>query len=167
MGAAAAASAAILGLIFILFPRLKPAEPPKERIVTLSNPQVSFESYGDDAVIVSFLVQVDGYQGVPLFAMWTLYDPDTGEEVNYWPRSAPSLGAYTVHHKGPQVKADVQKQSFSPVIHIPGRPKADGSTWKIKLEIVDTEGNRLAGPVETDRFSVPEAFTEHDPYGPR
>ncbi|MBV9122152.1 MAG: hypothetical protein JO112_02170, partial [Planctomycetes bacterium] len=101
IGAAAAALSAIVGLVFLLFPRLKPAEAPEKRGVALSEVQVSFRASGNEAVWIFFKTQVDGYAGARLPVFWTLSDADTGEAVDTWPQSAPPLGAYTVRHTGP------------------------------------------------------------------
>jgi hypothetical protein len=159
IGAAAGAISAVVGLVFLLFPRLKPAEPPDKRGVALSDVQVSFRASGDEAVWIFFKAQVDGYAGARLPVFWTLSDADTGEEVDSWPLSAPPLGAPTARHPGPILTPALSSELIEGEVHIPGRPRVDQRAWKVELEVVDAAGNRLAR-AETERFSVPKAYME-------
>ena len=165
-GAIAGALSAILGLLFLFFPRLKPTvtETPKTRAVILSNLQVNFREYGDSAVWIVFKAQIDGYQGITLSVMWTLYDAGTGHEFDTWPLLQVPLGPHTTRHEGwPRAKftPTVQSESFSGEIRIPGRPLVNtviGRTWRVKLEVIDPAGAQLTY-AETEPFSVPESFS--------
>jgi hypothetical protein len=154
IGAVAGAALAVITLAFIFFPGLKPQERIQERTVTLSDLRAQYQPAGDYGFVVFFRAQVNGYQNVPLHVFWNLVDPETGYTHDTWPASPPSLG-YAGRHTGPQLLATVQKQAIDADIRIPGRPQPDGRRWKVRIEVFDAQGARVAGPADTEIFSVP------------
>ena len=81
IGTVAAAIATILGLLFLLFPRLKPREPLQTRAASLSNVRVSPPE--PEGIVVRFNAEITGYLGQPLTVLWTLYDTETGRPARY------------------------------------------------------------------------------------
>jgi hypothetical protein len=102
IGAAASAVGAILGVVFVLVPSLKPDPPPALKRATIGDLTVerpiTYEQYlertdlpGGDyspsylkrpGVFVQFEVSIDGYQGVALPLRWSLYDAVGGGQVS-------------------------------------------------------------------------------------
>jgi hypothetical protein len=101
IGAVASAIAAILGLLFLFLPGLKPKGPPAQKraeigLLKVERP-VTYEQYlertnlpGGDytkaylrrpGVFVQFDVEIVGYEGVRLPLRWSLYDARSGSQV--------------------------------------------------------------------------------------
>jgi hypothetical protein len=161
VGGAAGVLLPIVTLVFLLFPRLKPEEQPQEQSVHLADLKVRLQEAGDEAVVVYFRVQIEGYQDVPLRVIWTLFDVETGKEMADWPLSKPQLGGYVSRHEGPQFIAKARRASLPGEIRVPGRPpKGYDRTCKVRLEIVNSGQQRLDTPAETEAFSVAERYAD-------
>jgi hypothetical protein len=101
VGAVASAVGAVLGIVFVLLPGLKPEPPPAAKSAALTKialeRDVSYSQYlqrvnlppGDTdearlarrGVFVQFNVEIVGYKGKELPLRWSLYDAQTGEQV--------------------------------------------------------------------------------------
>jgi hypothetical protein len=125
VGGAAGVLLTIVTLVFLLFPKLKPEEQPREQSVHLSDLKVRLQEAGDEAVVVS---------------LWTLFDAETGEEIAEWPLSKPQLGSHVVRHTGPPFIAKARQESLPGEIRVPGRPpKGYDRKWKVRLEILNSD----------------------------
>src|SRR4051812_29456206 len=155
-GAIAGALAAILGLVFLLFPKLKPTVPeaPKKRVVALSDVQVEQRGYREKSgfyiVAVHFRCQVDGYLGTTLPVRYRLVNADTGH-----PYDVPRIGR---HGDGPWPGAPTT--GFTPTAEseaLPGEVEVEipftGPSWKVQLEIHGPDEKRLDA-IETPSFKV-------------
>jgi hypothetical protein len=152
LAAVAAAIATILGLLFLLFPRLKPREPSQTRAASLNNVRVSPPE--PEGIAVRFNAEITGYLGQRLPVLWTLYDTDTGRPARY-PQTLGSQEA--VRRKGSPTESftpRVESESFSGEIHIPRPSPSEGRSWRVRLEIVDPGGKTIAS-IETEPFAVP------------
>lgn len=153
IAAVAAAIVTILGLVFLLFPHLKPREPLQTRAASLSNVRVSPRE--SEGIVVRFNAQITGYLGQSLPVMWTLYDTETGRPARYAQALGPQEAARRTGSPTASFAPRVESQSFSAEIHIPRPPPPlEGRTWKVRLEIVDPTGETVAY-IETEPFSVP------------
>jgi hypothetical protein len=154
ISAVAAALGAIAGFLFLLFPRLKPPEPPQKRSVTLSELKVeSWSHRQSNNIVLRFSAHIDGHQGEPLPIMWTLYNADTGDVARYPQELGPQEAFRRRGSPTSGFTPTVQSESLNGEIHIPSDSSFEGRTWKIRLEITDAHGNPL-GDAETERFFV-------------
>lgn len=153
-GTVATALAAILGLLFLVFPKLKPMppEPTKKLGVTLTDLQVEHSGsfHDSNSVVIRFKAQIEGYQDKVLPLMWTLYNSNTGKSYGAFDGllgpGPPWRGWPT-----PGFKPTAQSESFSGEIRVP--IPFGGVTWKVRLEITDPNGKPLER-VDTKPFDV-------------
>jgi hypothetical protein len=175
IGAAAAALSTIAGLLFLLFPKCKPAEPPQKRSVILTDLQVQPGNIrrSDNSIVVTFRAQIEGHRGETLPVMWKLYPAATGkiarDSQSSQPPAVPMLGSWNEEQpfqRGSptsEFKPTVQSDSLIGQINIPSNPSWEGSTVKITIEVTDAHGKPVSSPIGID-FLFPRE-PDMDPYG--
>jgi hypothetical protein len=156
LGALAGAVAAILGLIFLFFPGLKPTVPEvsKKRAVALGELRVEHRGYrasdGNHVVVVHFRAQVDGYPGAELPVLWRLFNADTGQPYDLGRlggnRNAPHVGFPTSALK-PTAESDLLRGQVEVAV-----PFA-GPSWKVRVEVAGP-GQIPLDSTETQPFKV-------------
>ena len=139
--------ATLLGVVFVLFPAIKPQGPPPTRRATLTNPateRLTWAQYLDrldldrspyDAsalrrrgIFVEFDYAIDGYRDKPLPLRWELVDVRSGAQLRHSrdtlivPEAATDAGTWSVWVPLPRRRvrrAYVQLQLFKPSGDIP------------------------------------------------
>lgn len=177
LGALAAAISAILGLIFLVYPRLKPVAPemPSPK-VTLRNLQVRHwgkvpganEVFGDcyHRVIIYFKARVEGCKGLSLPIYWDLENADPkipytsifcGPVIgsNMPPRSEGKASSWRGNPGSPTsgFKPTTQDESFEGEIWVDTNYR--GGAWRVRLEVTGPEG-KLLGDADTEPFQIPQ-----------
>jgi hypothetical protein len=156
LGALAGAVAAILGLVFLLFPGLKPTLPevPKKRAVALGDLRVEHRGYrasdGYHVVIVHFRAQVDGYPGAELPVLWRLFNADTGQPYDLGGlggvRNTSHMGSPTSAFK-PTAESDLLQGEVEVAVPF------TGPSWKVWVEVAGP-GRAPLDSAETPPFKV-------------
>lgn len=151
-------AATMTGLIFGLWPTLKPAEPPATKGATLANAsvdRVSFGQYLDRAalsrspyrpaqlqrrgVLVGFDLNVKGYVDKRLPLQWQLLDARAGDQVGR------SRDLFFVPRAGDD------RNSLS--IWVPV-PRGRDLRFFVEIQLLDDRGAVPLGRIRTDRFSA-------------
>jgi hypothetical protein len=150
-------AATMTGLIFGLWPTLKPTEPPATKGATLSNPTVDHISFGQyldreaqprssfrsaqlehRGALVGFDLNVKGYTDEKLPLKWQLFDARTGDQVGRWgdrfyiPRAGDDHNSLSI---------------WVPVAH--GRDRR----FFVEIQLLDNRGAVPLGRLRTKRFS--------------
>jgi hypothetical protein len=156
IGAAVSFVATVTGLVFVLWPTLKPEEPPVTKGATLTNvtlDRISFRQYLEriplsstayrDAqlerpgALVGFNFKINGYRRKHLPLVWRLVDARTGDQL------AQSRDLFLT----PEANED--RNSWSIWVAVPrGRQRR----FFVEIELRGERGNVPLGRVRTDRF---------------
>jgi hypothetical protein len=156
IGSVAGALAAILGVIFLLFPQFRPTVA-TSKAVTFTDirvESVSTTSSGpcDSFAAVSLKVQIAGYENKVLSLFDRLDESATTNAQTSL--CAPPLGRWDDWHVvdlTPGLRASAESELF-PVEFQVGVPwRADN--WKIKLKVTDSKGDVL-GTADTPLFNI-------------
>jgi hypothetical protein len=152
--------ATLLGVVFLLWPSVKPKGPPPVRAAALSNPtldrDISFGQYLDRkalsrapyrpaelrraGALVSFDFRIEGYDGKRLPLRWQLVDDGTGDQVAQSRDVAISPEAST-----DQGTWDV----WVPI------PAGRGRRFYVQLQLYDDRGAVPIGRLRTPTFASP------------
>jgi hypothetical protein len=157
MGAVVTFAATMTGLIFGLWPTLRPVEPPATKGAALTNvtvDRVSFGQYLDRGAysrspfrraqlqrrgaLVGFDFNIKGYLHKHLPLRWQLLDARTGDQV------AQSPDLFTTP------RADEDQNSL--LIWVPV-PRARGRRFFVEIQLLDDRGAYPLGRIRTHRFS--------------
>jgi hypothetical protein len=149
-------AATVIGLLFVLWPSLKPDEPPVEKGAKLSNaqiePAVTFGAYLDRieqsrapygpadlrrrGAFVEFDITVRGYKNKPLPLRWQLVDARSGDQLGH---------SRDLRFK-PKVDTDAGSWSFW--IPIPRRARR----MYVQIQLYNDAGTVPIGRVRTAEF---------------
>jgi hypothetical protein len=146
----------LIGLIFVLWPTLKPEEPPTTKAATLSVTldRVSLGQYLDrtgqsrvgypsavlrrQGALVRFIVNIKGYRNTRLLLAWQLIDAQSGDLISQARN----------HH----VAAEVTEDQGGEPIWVPV-PRGCQRRFVIELELLDESRAISLASTRTPRFS--------------
>ena len=174
-GVIAGALVSILGLVFLVFPWLKPVVPeaPPKKVI-LRDLQVRHEGEVDGdcyhRVVIYFKAYIEGYKDMSLPIYWYLENADTKIPYTYnIAGCGPAIGSNApmrerrVGEESPLrgnpgsptsgFKPTTQGQSFPGEIWVDTEYR--GGIWRIRLEVTDPEG-KLVGSADTEPFPIPQ-----------
>jgi hypothetical protein len=159
IGAAVTFAATVTGLIFGLWPALRPAEPPAAKGATLTNATVDRASFGQyldrtgssrspfrpaqldrRGALVGFDFNIEGYVGRDLPLRWQLIDARTGEQVRQ----------SRDYFMTPSANED--KNSWWIWTPVPHRR---GHRFFVEIQLLDDRAGVPLGRIRTDPFSGP------------
>lgn len=157
ISAAVAFATTVTGLIFGLWPALRPEVPPATKGATLSNTTVdhiTFGQYLDRAaksrsgyrraqldrlgVLVSFDVDIKGYRNKRLPLQWQLIDARTGDQIARWPD----------HFLTPEATEDQGRWPIWVAV-----PRGHARRFFVEVQLLDDRGLVPLGHIRSHRFS--------------
>jgi hypothetical protein len=157
ISAAVAFSATATGLVFGLWPALRPEMPPATKGATLSHTTVDHITFGQyldrtatsrsgyrraqldrQGVLVSFDVDVKGYRTKRLPLQWQLIDARTGDRIARW----------TDHFLTPEANEDQGRWPIWVAV-----PRGHTRRFFIEVELLDDRGLVPLGHIRTQRVS--------------
>lgn len=164
ISAVVAFAATLLGIVFVLWPRLQPEGPPETRRATLDNfmldrnvtfgqsldrGDLSRAPYEHDqlvrpGVLVRFDVIITGYRGKRLPLHWQLIDEDSGEKL--------------ADSRDLSIKPGASTDQNTLPIWVP-RPKGRERSLVVEVTLYDPRGVPIARG-RTQRFANPEVAGE-------
>jgi hypothetical protein len=155
--------ATTLGVVFVLFPALKPDEPAPAKGAALSNPSPELLTWGQyldrqdldrapyDAkalrrrgIFVEFDYTIEGYKDQALPLRWQLIDARGGDQLG---KSRDTL-----------ITPEAPKDGGSLAVWVP-LPARRVARLYVQLQLYERTGKVSIGRVRTARFGAPGAFT--------